>query len=159
MCDISFEIFDFSGLDLLCRVLSEFLPDGAVVVLSGTLGGGKTCLVQGIASYLGIGEGVVMSPTFVLVREYEGERWVYHFDVYRLSSEAEFRQLDPDDYFDRGGLTFIEWGDKFPQVLPEERLEIKIEITGETSRKFQITSTGTKFDQTMEALKKSITSL
>ncbi|MDR1290873.1 MAG: tRNA (adenosine(37)-N6)-threonylcarbamoyltransferase complex ATPase subunit type 1 TsaE [Planctomycetaceae bacterium] len=153
MIELSFEVFDISGTELFCRILSEFLPDGAVVSLEGTLGAGKTRLVQGVAKYAGIDDGVVTSPTFVLVREYEGERAIYHFDLYRLTNESEFKQLDPDDYFNRNGITFIEWGDKFPQILPKENLIIQIEITGESSRIFNLIPSGKAFDKTIEALK------
>ncbi|MDR2642929.1 MAG: tRNA (adenosine(37)-N6)-threonylcarbamoyltransferase complex ATPase subunit type 1 TsaE [Planctomycetaceae bacterium] len=152
MIKLLFEVSDVAGTDLVCRILAEFLPDSAVVSLEGTLGVGKTRLVQGVARYLGVEEGVVTSPTFVLLHEYEGTRSIYHFDVYRLANETEFRQLDPDDYFERSGITFIEWGNKFPEILPKDRLEIRMEITGDSSRLLQITSSGDKFYKTIEAL-------
>ncbi|MDR1053570.1 MAG: tRNA (adenosine(37)-N6)-threonylcarbamoyltransferase complex ATPase subunit type 1 TsaE [Planctomycetaceae bacterium] len=153
MSDLFIEVLDNEGTDSVCRVLSEFLPDGAVVSLEGTLGAGKTRLVQGVAKYAGVEDGIVTSPTFVLVKEYEGEREIYHFDLYRLESESEFKQLDPEDYFNRNGITFIEWGNKFPQLLPKEILTIKIEITGESSRIFNFIAVGETFDETIEALK------
>jgi tRNA threonylcarbamoyladenosine biosynthesis protein TsaE len=152
--DIEVEVFDSYGTDKIGRILAEFLPSCAVVSLSGTFGAGKTRLVQGTAKFLGIEMGEVISPTFVLIREYEGKRWIYHFDIYRLESELEFRQLDPDDYFEREGITFIEWGDKFPQILPKERLEIRIEITGEESRLFRFVAFGKIFNKTIETLVK-----
>ncbi|MDR1484479.1 MAG: tRNA (adenosine(37)-N6)-threonylcarbamoyltransferase complex ATPase subunit type 1 TsaE [Planctomycetaceae bacterium] len=156
MSELLFEVLDLSGTELVCRFLAELLPDGAVVSLEGTLGAGKTRFVQGVAKYLNVEEGVVTSPTFVLLREYEGDRQIYHFDAYRLANETEFRQLDPDDYFERGGITFIEWGDKFPQILPNERLQIRIEIINDTARKFKFTSFGNQFDKIIESLKTQI---
>jgi tRNA threonylcarbamoyladenosine biosynthesis protein TsaE len=159
------EVSDLSSTDHFGRLLAETLPDGSVVGLIGTLGSGKTRLVQSVARYSGIEQETVSSPTFVLLHEYEGHRPIYHFDTYRLSNEDEFRQLSPDDYFEGTGITFVEWADKFPTLLPEERLEIRIEITGNTQRQFQITAWGNLFDKTMKriisefGLKKSTTIL
>ncbi|MDR2706228.1 MAG: tRNA (adenosine(37)-N6)-threonylcarbamoyltransferase complex ATPase subunit type 1 TsaE [Planctomycetaceae bacterium] len=152
MTELTIEVSDLSSTDHLGRLLAETLPEGSVVALIGTLGSGKTRLVQSVAQYSGIEQGIVSSPTFVLLHEYDGHRPIYHFDTYRLTNEEEFRQLSPDDYFEGTGVTFIEWADKFPTVLPEERLEIRIEITGDTQRKFQITAFGNLFNKTMKRI-------
>jgi tRNA threonylcarbamoyladenosine biosynthesis protein TsaE len=150
--ELVIEVPDLSATDHLGHLLAETLPDGSVVALIGTLGSGKTRLVQSVARYSGIEQELVSSPTFVLLHEYDGNRPIYHFDTYRLTNKEEFQQLSPDDYFEGTGITFIEWADKFPEVLPEERLEIRIEITGNTSRYFQITAFGNSFDKTMQLL-------
>ncbi|GHT20535.1 tRNA (adenosine(37)-N6)-threonylcarbamoyltransferase complex ATPase subunit type 1 TsaE [Planctomycetales bacterium] len=134
-----------AATDRLGQLLAENLPDGSVIVLIGTLGAGKTRLVQAVAEQSGIEPGTVSSPTFVLLHEYEGHRPIYHFDAYRLENEEEFRRLGPDDYFEGTGLTFVEWGDKFPNILPKNRLEIQIEITGETTRRVILTGYGEQF--------------
>ncbi|MDR2755159.1 MAG: tRNA (adenosine(37)-N6)-threonylcarbamoyltransferase complex ATPase subunit type 1 TsaE [Planctomycetaceae bacterium] len=152
MTELIIDVSDLSATDYLGRLLAETLPDGSVVALMGTLGSGKTRLVQSVAHYSGIEEGIVSSPTFVLLHEYDGKRPIYHFDTYRLTNEEEFRQLSPDDYFEGNGVTFIEWADKYPAVLPKERLEIQIEITGNTARRFQITATGNIFNKTIQRL-------
>jgi tRNA threonylcarbamoyladenosine biosynthesis protein TsaE len=152
MRELLFEVFDFDGTDFIGRILAELLPENSIVSLEGTLGVGKTRLVQSVAKNLGVEEGVVTSPTFVLLHEYEGNRCIYHFDLYRLANENEFKQLDPDDYFERNGITFIEWGDKFPQSLPNEKLQIRIEITGENSRLFHIKAAGEKYNKIIETL-------
>jgi tRNA threonylcarbamoyladenosine biosynthesis protein TsaE len=152
MTELVIEVSDLSSTDHLGRLLAKTLPDGSVVALIGTLGSGKTRLVQSVAHYSGIEQGIVSSPTFVLLHEYDGNRPIYHFDTYRLTNEEEFRQLSPDDYFEGNGITFIEWADKFPTVLPEERLEIRIEITGNTQRQFQITAFGNLFNKTMKRI-------
>jgi tRNA threonylcarbamoyladenosine biosynthesis protein TsaE len=123
----------------LGKVLAECLPVPCVSALNGTLGAGKTTLVQCIAEHLGIPPEDVSSPTFVLLREYQGKIPVYHFDAYRLDSSEEFLRLGPDDYFEGGGIVFVEWADKFPDVLPPEHIEIRIEIQSETGRVFRIT--------------------
>ncbi|MCL2743836.1 MAG: tRNA (adenosine(37)-N6)-threonylcarbamoyltransferase complex ATPase subunit type 1 TsaE [Planctomycetaceae bacterium] len=130
---------DLDGTRQLGSMLAEKLPVPCVVALNGTLGAGKTTLVQAVAKHLGIAPEDVASPTFVLLREYSGTIPVYHFDAYRLTSSAEFLRLSPDDYFEGDGITFIEWADKFPDVLPPKHIEIQIDITSETGRQFRIT--------------------
>ncbi|MDR1923170.1 MAG: tRNA (adenosine(37)-N6)-threonylcarbamoyltransferase complex ATPase subunit type 1 TsaE, partial [Planctomycetaceae bacterium] len=150
--ELTINVSDLAATDRLGQLLAKSLPDGAVVALIGTLGAGKTRLIQAVAQYSGIEPGVVSSPTFVLLHEYDGDRPIYHFDAYRLADEKEFRQLSPDDYFEGNGITFVEWADKFPAVLPEERLEIRIEITGDTARQFQFHAVGSLFNGTIQHL-------
>ncbi len=133
-----FETNDIAGTVELGRHLAETLPNGTVVALIGTLGAGKTRLVQAVAEWSGMEPGTVSSPTFVLLHEYEGQRPIYHFDAYRLASAEEFRNLGPDEYFDGTGLTFVEWADKFPEILPREHVEIVIDVLSETGRRFKI---------------------
>jgi tRNA threonylcarbamoyladenosine biosynthesis protein TsaE len=128
--------------DRLGAVLAAALPDGAVVALCGTLGAGKTRLVQALAAACSIDRSEVVSPTFVLCHEHFGSRTLYHFDVYRLSGDEEFQRLGPQEYFSAGGITLIEWADKVPASLPDERLEINIAVTGETSRQFTLRAWG-----------------
>jgi tRNA threonylcarbamoyladenosine biosynthesis protein TsaE len=119
----------------LGAALARELPPGSVVGLIGPLGAGKTRLVQAVSTALGVPAGRVTSPTFVLVNEYTSGRLpVYHFDTYRLKDDDEFLNLGPDEYFDSGGITFIEWADRVAALLPEERLEITIDVTSETQR-------------------------
>ena len=151
MADIFFESSDLSATDRLGRVLAECLPDGSVVALVGTLGAGKTKLVQAIAKYTGNAEEAISSPTFVLLHEYiGGNRPIYHFDAYRLDTAEEFRRLSPDDYFEDTGLTLIEWADKFPQILPTNYLEIRIEPLGETSRRFHLIGHGAEYEAVVQ---------
>ena len=138
--------------DRLGAVLAEVLPDGTVVALCGTLGAGKTRLVQAIAAACEIDRDEVVSPTFVLCQEHAGRRVLYHFDVYRLAGDEEFQRLGPQEYFDAGGITLIEWADKVSASLPDERLEISIEVTGETTRKFALRAWGDKLFAALELL-------
>ncbi len=131
--------------DRLGQVLARNLPDGSVVALIGTLGAGKTRLVQAVAEASGVASGTVSSPSFFLLPEYEGDRPIYHFDAYRLASEEDFLRLGPDDYFEGDGLTFVEWADRFPAVLPAERLEIRIEILDEQGREFRLLPVGERY--------------
>ena len=142
---IQFLVETLADTDRCGRFLAERLPDGAVVALIGTLGAGKTRLVQAVAEASGVPKGVVSSPTFVLIHEYDGERPIYHFDAYRLADADEFRRLGPDDYFEGIGLTFVEWADKFPEVLPEERLEIRITVVDNDVRRFELAAFGDRY--------------
>ena len=144
---IEFFVHSLVETDQFGRLLAEGLPDGAVVALIGTLGAGKTRLVQAVAEASGVPKGVVSSPTFVLLHEYEGKRPIYHFDAYRLADAAEFRRLGPDDYFEGTGLTFVEWADKFPEVLPDERLEIRITVLDDDMRRFELSAFGDRYNQ------------
>lgn len=114
--------------------LAQFLPERCVIALNGTLGSGKTRLVQFIAQASGIPIEDVSSPTFVLVQEYHGNRNIFHFDAYRLKDIDEFWELGPEEYFDRQGLTIIEWADRIESALPESYLNINIEVLSSTAR-------------------------
>jgi tRNA threonylcarbamoyladenosine biosynthesis protein TsaE len=136
----------------LGTALAEALPERAVVALVGMLGAGKTRLVQAVAAALDINPRDVVSPTFVLVQEYHGRRDVFHFDAYRLRNEAEFWELGSQEYFARPGVSFVEWADRVPGCLPEERLSISIEICGPMLRRFQIKATGSAYEAVVERL-------
>jgi tRNA threonylcarbamoyladenosine biosynthesis protein TsaE len=149
---IPFLVHDLTETDRFGGLLAERLPDGAVVALIGTLGAGKTRLVQAVAEASGVPKGVVASPTFVLLHEYDGKRPIYHFDAYRLADADEFRRLGPDDYFEGTGLTFVEWADKFPDVLPGERLEIRITVLDDETRRFELTGYGNRYAELLRSL-------
>ncbi len=134
--------------DRLGAALASVLPPGTVVALIGTLGAGKTRLVQAVAAAVGVPRANVTSPTFVLVNEYTNGRLpIYHFDTYRLKDDDEFLNLGPDEYFDSHGLTFVEWADRVAALLPADRLEITIEVTGETERCFTILGTSSQMEE------------
>jgi tRNA threonylcarbamoyladenosine biosynthesis protein TsaE len=159
MVTVVCEISDLAATDCLGHLLAEYLPDGSVVALIGTLGAGKTKLVQAVAKYTGNAEETISSPTFVLLHEYtEGKRPIYHFDAYRLGSEEEFQRLSPDDYFESSGLTLIEWADKFPKILPADHLEIRIELLGETARQMHLTGYGTDYEAVVAKIAQAIPS-
>ena len=160
MTAVTFDASDLSATDRLGCLLAEHLPDGSVVALVGTLGAGKTKLVQAIAKYTGNAEETISSPTFVLLQEYiDGERPIYHFDAYRLDSADEFRRLSPDDYFECVGITFVEWADKFPEVLPAKHLEIRIKPLGETERRFHLIGHGVEYEAVVSTIHANFASL
>ncbi|MCX6354653.1 MAG: tRNA (adenosine(37)-N6)-threonylcarbamoyltransferase complex ATPase subunit type 1 TsaE [Candidatus Aureabacteria bacterium] len=115
------------------------LRAGAVVALFGELGSGKTCLVQGVASGLGVDPSVtVNSPSYVLINEYPGRIPLFHFDFYRVHDWREVYDLGWDDYLDKGGVIAIEWAERMNNLLPEEHIRIDLQITGENSRSIRI---------------------
>lgn len=145
MEEFTFHAADEMATDRLGAALADLLPGGSVVALCGTLGAGKTRLVQAIAAATGVPRRSVVSPTFVLVQQYEGRRTIYHLDAYRLRDEDEFEQLGPEEFFESDGLTLIEWADRVPGCLPRERLEIEIEVTGTDTRRFIVRGWGERY--------------
>jgi tRNA threonylcarbamoyladenosine biosynthesis protein TsaE len=128
--------------DRLAAALAAVLPQRATIALCGTLGAGKTRLVQGLAAAVGIDPAGVTSPTFVLCQQYAGSRRLYHLDAYRLHDADEFRELGTDELYEEAALTLIEWADKVEQALPDSYLLVNIEVTGEMSRQFLVRAVG-----------------
>jgi tRNA threonylcarbamoyladenosine biosynthesis protein TsaE len=107
------------------------------VLLIGNLGAGKTTLAKGIVKGLGAAQPEeVSSPTFTLIHEYSPS--VYHIDLYRLDQPAQIATLGLDEIFDRHAVVLIEWGERFPQLMPENRIEIQLRTTGDDSREIEI---------------------
>ena len=127
---------------------SEKFPN-MIICLNGELGSGKTLFVKGIAQALGINESIT-SPTFTIVKEYEGELPLYHFDVYRLDGNTD--GVGIEEYFTKGGVVVIEWANTINNVLPEERLDIKFKVVGENKRVLIITPYGEKYEELCEAV-------
>jgi tRNA threonylcarbamoyladenosine biosynthesis protein TsaE len=118
--------------------LAHELPPRGVVLLIGNLGAGKTTLAKGIVDGLGVAAPEeVSSPTFTLIHEYGGGR-VYHVDLYRLDEEREVATLGLDEIFERDGLVLIEWGERFPRLLPAERVEIRIRPLADDEREIEV---------------------
>ena len=127
---------------------SEKFPN-MIICLDGDLGSGKTLFTKGIAASLGIEENIT-SPTFTIVKEYEGELPLYHMDVYRLDGNTE--GVGIEEYFHKGGVVVIEWANMIKDILPEERLDIKIKTMGENKRLLIITPYGKKYEELCEAV-------
>jgi tRNA threonylcarbamoyladenosine biosynthesis protein TsaE len=136
--------------------LASELPAQAAVLLVGQLGAGKTTLAKGIVKGLGAARpDDVSSPTFTLIHEYrplahargsaesvvshdrEGVV-VYHIDLYRLDTPAQVATLGLDEIFDRPAVVLIEWGERFPDLMPPDRIEINLRATGESSREIEV---------------------
>ena len=127
------------------NIESEKFPN-MVICLNGDLGSGKTLFTKGFAHAMGIDD--VTSPTFTIIKEYQGELMLYHMDVYRLEESKE--EIGIEEYYDRGGITIIEWSDMIEDILPEERLDVRFKITGENTRTIIITPYGKKYKSICE---------
>jgi tRNA threonylcarbamoyladenosine biosynthesis protein TsaE len=119
----------------LGRRIALELPRRAAVLLIGNLGAGKTTLAKGIVSGLGAAPSEeVSSPTFTLIHEYgpcSSGACVYHIDLYRLDTHAQVATLGLDEIFDREAVVLIEWGERFPELMPRERIEIRLRTAGD----------------------------
>ena len=133
--------------------LATHLPDGITVSLIGPLGAGKTRLVQAIAAGCDIPVSLVLSPTFVLCRNYQGRRTIAHLDAYRIQDDDEFWELGVEEYFGTTGITLVEWGDRVVECLPAERIDITIAIIDNDKRHFQFACGDSQFDDVHAGLK------
>ena len=123
------------------RQLAGLLPRQAAVLLIGNLGAGKTTLAKGIVEGRGAASAdEVSSPTFTLIHEYGDPVAIYHVDLYRLDTAEEVRHLGLEDLFETDALVLIEWGERFPELLPVKRIEIRIADEGEDGRRIEVTS-------------------
>ena len=129
------------------NIESEKFP-GMVICLNGDLGSGKTVFAKGFAHAMGIEE--ITSPTFTIIKEYNGELPLYHMDVYRIEDTNE--ELGIEEYFDKGGVTIIEWANMIKDILPEERLDIKFKIVDENTRVIVLNPHGDKYINICEAI-------
>lgn len=129
------------------NIESEKFPN-MVICLNGDLGSGKTVFTKAFAGAMDIDD--ITSPTFTIIKEYIGELPLYHMDVYRVEDSKE--NLGIEEYFDRGGVTIIEWADIIKDILPKERLDITFKITGENSRVLILTPHGEKYINICEAV-------
>ena len=117
--------------------LASTLPRKGVVLLIGNLGAGKTTLAKGIAHGRGAAErDEVSSPTFTLIHEYGAG--VYHIDLYRLDEPRQVATLGLDELFDRDALVLIEWGERFPALMPAHRTEIYLRAVGDEGREIEV---------------------
>ena len=145
------EASDEAGTAAFAARLADGAEAGALLALDGDLGAGKTRFAQAFAASLGV-PGIVNSPTFTLIKEYEGGRLpFYHMDVYRLSL-AEADELGLDEYFWGEGVTLVEWASRIEPLLPPERLRLRIEVVGPTARRFHCCPLGERYEQWCEEL-------
>lgn len=125
----------------LGKNLGQRMDDDQVILLSGDLGAGKTLLVQGIAEGLQIDDDIT-SPTFNLVKEYQGKYSLYHMDLYRIDLVEDLYNIGFLDYFDRAGVVVIEWPEIALDLIPEDYLYITVEVINDNKRKLIFNSEG-----------------
>jgi tRNA threonylcarbamoyladenosine biosynthesis protein TsaE len=124
---------------LAAEIARRALP-GTVLALTGELGAGKTCFIQGLAAGLGV-QGPVTSPTFIMVAEHAGRLPLHHVDLYRTASLGEIRGLGLDELLDGAGVTAIEWAEKAEALLPPRAIRIHIRGAGDEPRTVEIDGT------------------
>ncbi len=135
-------------IELAQNFEAEKFPN-MVICLDGELGSGKTVFTKGIAMALGINENIT-SPTFTIIKEYDGELPLYHMDVYRLDGHVD--GIGIEEYFTKGGVVVIEWADTIQDILPKERLDIKFRVVDENKRVIIMTPHGKKYEDLCEAV-------
>ena len=136
-------------MEIARNIESEKFPN-MVICLDGELGSGKTVFTKGLANALGINE-VITSPTFTIIKEYlYGEMPLYHMDVYRLDGNVD--GVGIEEYFTKGGIVVIEWADTIKDILPKERLDIKIKVLDEDVRTLIIEPHGKAYEELCEAV-------
>ncbi|MDP4133282.1 MAG: tRNA (adenosine(37)-N6)-threonylcarbamoyltransferase complex ATPase subunit type 1 TsaE [Bacillota bacterium] len=117
--------FSEAETEALGEKLAEEYKGSPTFLLYGDLGAGKTALTRGLVKGYGSSD-LVSSPTFTIVHEYDGEKTVYHFDLYRLMDEEELDDIGFEDYFKEGTVRIIEWPDSFSQMMPKDSIKVKI---------------------------------
>ncbi|MEI6863170.1 MAG: tRNA (adenosine(37)-N6)-threonylcarbamoyltransferase complex ATPase subunit type 1 TsaE [Candidatus Omnitrophota bacterium] len=119
--------------------LAKRLKKGDFIALVGDLGSGKTVFTKGIARGLGVKNArYVNSPTFVIIKEYNGKLPLYHFDLYRLDHPGMLDAENFEEYFYGEGVSVVEWADKIKGLLPKKRWEIRMSVAGKDKRKINI---------------------
>jgi tRNA threonylcarbamoyladenosine biosynthesis protein TsaE len=129
-----------------------------VFALSGELGTGKTVLARGIAIGLGLDASDISSPTFIIMREHSGGRLpFFHIDLYRLEG-VDLANTGWEECLDAGGVTVIEWPDRAGPLLPDDRLEVRLEHIADTKRRIVVAATGPRSAEFVEELRASVIS-
>jgi tRNA threonylcarbamoyladenosine biosynthesis protein TsaE len=139
------------------RLIAKVLNPADVICLSGELGSGKTVFAKGIAWGLGIKANEIISPTFVLLRQYPDARLpLYHFDLYRLKSPEDILGLGYEEYLYGNGVTVIEWPDRLKYLLPQEHLDIELVIRGPKRRLIKIKAYGMRHGRLLKKIYENI---
>jgi tRNA threonylcarbamoyladenosine biosynthesis protein TsaE len=133
--------------------LGGLLIKGDIIALIGDLGGGKTWFTKGVATGLGIEPNLIVSPTFTLVNEYQGRQKLFHIDLYRLKNRAEILGLDIEDYLEGEGIVVIEWANRWPRNLPQERIQVNLKMVDEHTRELKFSGNHPRSREIIKALK------
>ena len=136
----------------LGEAIARLMEMNDCVVLSGDLGAGKTQFAKGFAAGLGVDDEIT-SPTFNILFEYVGDELpLLHFDLYRLDEEDELTDIDFFGLLESGAVCLVEWGDKFPAAMPDERIDVQITVADDETRAIVITGHGARGAQLEAAL-------
>ena len=146
-----FKIISHSELDTmeLAQNIESEKFENMVICLDGELGSGKTVFTKAFAQAMEVTDAVT-SPTFTIIKEYDGDMPLYHMDVYRLDGNTD--GVGIEEYFNAGGVVIIEWASTIKDILPSERLDIKINLLGENKRTIHLIPHGKKYEELCEAI-------
>jgi len=136
------------------REIGRRLKPSDYICLYGELGAGKTTLVQGIAEGLGVEEEYITSPSFALVNEYHGRLVLYHIDLYRLSEPDELEGIGFTE-FPGEGVVALEWPERAGLLLPDERLDVRLDYAGDDRRDITLSAAGKRYEDLLEDLCRS----
>ena len=137
--------------------IARHLKPGDILCLYGDLGSGKTVLVKGIAQGLGIKKEKVISPTFVLIRQYQKSRIpLYHFDLYRLENEGEIINLGYEEYFYDQAVAVIEWADRLKSLKPAQSLSIRLDFKDKCRRRIKFSACGLRYKELKERISEDL---
>lgn len=134
-------IENLEDLDRVARMVVNALGDATVVAFRGEMGAGKTTLINAISKVLGVESDATGSPTFAIINEYRSDttaELIYHFDCYRLKDYEEALDAGADDYFYSGALCLVEWPERIEEILPDDTVNVKIEVMDDGRRKLTI---------------------
>jgi tRNA threonylcarbamoyladenosine biosynthesis protein TsaE len=130
-----------SETSIIAKEFAASLKNGMIIILNGELGAGKTFFIKQVLKQFNVTNA--NSPTFAIVNEYAGDKTFYHFDFYRINTESELLNIGIEDYFsDEESVIFIEWGNLFPDILPQKRIEINISYLTDNEREFNFIEHG-----------------
>ena len=157
---LDIELPCLADTERLGRLLGRIAEPGDVIILTGSLGAGKTTITQFIGAGLEVpADCYITSPTFSLMHEYQGRLVLYHMDLYRLSSEEEIEDLGFLEYIYGDGLTVIEWPDRLGSLLPEEYLEVKLDPQeDENARAARLVVIGSQWQDRQAVIKQAFPS-
>lgn len=146
----TYRSYSLKDTELLAGAIASASTAGMVIGLDGDLGAGKTAFSQGYARHLGV-EGIVNSPTFTIIKEYEGRLPLYHMDVYRISLQ-EADELGLDEYFYGQGVCLVEWSSIITDLMPPRHMHIYMETAGPEERIITVTGIGERYGELCQGL-------
>lgn len=129
--------------------LGQLLHKNMLITLSGDLGAGKTTFTKGIGQALGV-KRVINSPTFTILKQYQGNLHLSHFDAYRL--EGQDCELGFEEIFNSDDVCVVEWAEFIEDILPTERLDIEIKRIDDQQRIFILRPIGQKYEALVKEL-------
>jgi tRNA threonylcarbamoyladenosine biosynthesis protein TsaE len=131
-----------SQTESIAGELAKLVGPGDCIALDGPLGAGKTQFVRGLAAGLGANPRAISSPTFVLLNIYKGGRLpIFHLDAYRVSGPADLESIGFTELLEQNGVVVVEWASRVAEILPTKRINVTIEVLGESDRRLMIERT------------------